>query len=630
VADKGSEWIIESVPREPDWVYERKDPPLLSDMRPIPERRDPSELLAETGRITAGALDRGYNAAMFGMGDRIGALGDATRAYDRGEGWNYSGPLATRRQEAEKFTAEHPIAAHTGEVAGALASGLAIGGGAGLTLLRPGMSLGPAMLAGAAEGGLYGAAQGAGNTYTGKLPDYLVNAGYGGALGTILGPAAVAVGHGIKSLGRRGELPRALEDAAVADREGIARLPEYGPEGMLVDAGPSMRGVGQGAVLGTGEQGSNLKSMLRTRDEGTVQRITEALDQNLGADPVPSVVQQQIRADQQALGPAYTEAFRNAKAVDSRPIAEHIDVLLHERQGNPDILQQIRKLLDVPNNPGVLDPYPRTLQSVRQQIDLLKSGGTLDNGTKDALTQLRQRITEELHAKVPGIADLDRQFAELARQREALDRGSQIFGTGAEAVRPVEVAQAINAPTASAQQFQRLQQGARGELERIVGTNVNDLLKLEKVIGEPQDWNAQKLTMLFGPERSDRMMRVLDANREFRRSYQDIVQGSQTAQRQAAEKALEAPTVSSSRGDTLWGEVKNIFRDASQERANQMATANRERIAQLLATRGPEMEQLANQLLAQGPRRMSREQIINALVNSSVRTGGYPATYINR
>jgi len=391
-----------------------------------------------------------------------------------------------------------------------------------------------------------------------------------------------------------------------------------------------MRGVAQGAVLGTGEQGGALKSMLRTRDEGTVQRITEALDRNLGPDPVPSVVQRQIRADQQALGPAYNEAFQNARAVDSRPIAEHIDVLLHERQGNPAILQQVRQLLDVPNNPGTLDPYPRTLQNVREHIDLLMGGGDLDNGSRAALTQLRQRITEELHAKVPGIADLDRQFAELARQREALERGSQIFGTGAEAVRPVEVAQAINAPTASAQQFQRLQQGARGELERIVGTNVNDLLKLEKVIGEPQDWNAQKLTMLFGPERSDRMMRVLDANREFRRSYQDIVQGSQTAQRQSAEKALDAPTVSSGRGDTLWGEVKNIFRDASQERANQMASANRERIAQLLATRGPEMEQLASQLLAQGPRRMSREQIINALVNSSVRTGGYPATYFNR
>ena len=570
MADKNSEWIIESVPREPEWVYERKDPALLSDMKPIQQRSGadatafglpaetatkqvtPGDMLAETGRVTAGAADRGFNSFMFGMGDRIGALGDATRAYDRGEGWNYSGPLAARRQEAEKFTAEHPIAAHAGEIAGAVGSGLALGGGAGLTLIRPGMSLGPAMVAGAAEGGLYGAAQGAGNTYTGKLPDYLVNAGYGGALGSVLGPPAVAIGRGVAAAGRRGELPRQLEDAAVADREGIARLPQYGPEGMLVDAGPSMRGVGQGAALGAGEQAGNLKSMLRTRDEGTVQRITEALDRNLGADPVPSVVQRQIRADQQALGPAYNEAFREARAVDSRPIAEHIDVLLHERMGNPAILREVRGLLDVPNNPGTLDPYPRTLQSVRERIDLLMGGGELDNGSRAALTQLRQHITEELHAKVPGIVDLDRQFAELARQREALDRGGQIFGAGREAVRPVEVAQTINAPTASAQQFQRLQQGARGELERIVGTNVNDLLKLEKVIGEPQDWNAQKLTMLFGPERSDRMMRVLDANREFRRNFQNIVQGSQTAQRQLPRRHWKRRArLSVGRGDAL-------------------------------------------------------------------------------
>jgi len=266
VAKEASDWVTVSSPD--DWVTVEEKQPLLSDMRPIPERKEPMEQLREAGAVTLGAADRGYNAFMFGMGDRIGALGEATRSYDRGEGFNYSDALAKARTKAEAFTKDHPIAAHTGEVAGALAGGLALGGGAGLTLIRPGMSLGPAMLAGATEGGLYGAAQGAGNTYTGKLPDYLVSAGYGGALGTILGPAAVAAGHGIKALGRRGELPRALEDAAVADREGIARLPEYGPEGMLVDAGPSMRGVAQGAVLGTGEQGGALKSMLRTRDEG--------------------------------------------------------------------------------------------------------------------------------------------------------------------------------------------------------------------------------------------------------------------------------------------------------------------------------------------------------------------------
>jgi len=73
-------------------------------------------------------------------------------------------------------------------------------------------------------------------------------------------------------------------------------------------------------------------------------------------------------------------------------------VLLHERQGNPAILQQVRQLLDVPNNPGTLDPYPRTLQNVREHIDLLMGGGDLDNGSRAALTQLRQRITEELAA----------------------------------------------------------------------------------------------------------------------------------------------------------------------------------------------------------------------------------------
>jgi hypothetical protein len=341
---------------------------------------------------------------------------------------------------------------------------------------------------------------------------------------------------------------------------------------------------------------------------------------------VPSQVQRSIRADQTALGPAYQEAFRNARAVDSAPIADQIDTLIHERHGNAAILRGVRSQLDVPDNPGVLDPYPRTLQATREYIDGLFNSGELDNGTRSALTQLRQSITEELHAKVPGIQDLDRQFAELARQSQSLERGSEVFDTGKQAVRPVELAQEMIAPTSSQQQVQRLTQGARAELERIVGTNVNDLLKLERVIGQPQDWNAQKLAMLFGPDRADRLVQVLNANRAFRDTYQTVVQGSQTAQRQAAKEALELPPQAPLGSRTVFGTVTSALEQARADRVQRTAQAQRERIAGLLTTRGPEMMDLANQLIAQGPRRASREQIIDALVQAGVGAGGYPAT----
>ena len=60
------------------------------------------------------------------------------------------------------------------------------------------------------------------------------------------------------------------------------------------------------------------------------------------------------------------------------------------------------------------------------------------------------------------------------------------------------------------------------------------------MLGQPQDWNAQKLAVVFGRDKADRLMSVLERERGFRQTYQDVVQGSQTAQRTAAKESLEA------------------------------------------------------------------------------------------
>ena len=78
-----------------------------------------------------------------------------------------------------------------------------------------------------------------------------------------------------------------------------------------------------------------------------------------------------------------------------------------------------------------------------------------------------------------------------------------------------------------------------------------------------------------------------ERERGFRQTYQDVVQGSQTAQRTAAKEALEAgkgkiPVETSLVGGTLRlaQEGLNRFRTGAAE-------ANRDRIAQMMATRDP-------------------------------------------
>jgi hypothetical protein len=84
-----------------------------------------------------------------------------------------------------------------------------------------------------------------------------------------------------------------------------------------------------------------------------------------------------------------------------------------------------------------------------------------------------------------------------------------------------------------------MREGARAEIDRLVGTNVNDLNTLERKIGTPQDWNSQKLETIFGEGPVANVAKALMDNRKFRQSYQDIVQNSQTAQRLASSAAME-------------------------------------------------------------------------------------------
>lgn len=54
-------------------------------------------------------------------------------------------------------------------------------------------------------------------------------------------------------------------------------------------------------------------------------RIRSDVDATLGAAPVPSRVQAEIKTGQQAMSPEYEEVFRNASAVSTRPLAETFD-----------------------------------------------------------------------------------------------------------------------------------------------------------------------------------------------------------------------------------------------------------------------------------------------------------------
>jgi hypothetical protein len=127
-------------------------------------------------QTTDDAMRAAANAVSFGMADRLAG-------YMGGEGTD------AEVKKSETARERSPYASVAGDVAGAVALP---GIGGRQLAARYGSGLGARALGYGAEGAVIGGAQGAGNTYTGNVGDYVSNAAKGATMGGILGAAGGA------------------------------------------------------------------------------------------------------------------------------------------------------------------------------------------------------------------------------------------------------------------------------------------------------------------------------------------------------------------------------------------------------------------------------------------------------
>lgn len=584
------------------------------DRAPVQANMPYSEQMSSVGRTLDNAVRMAANGATFGMADKFAGGMDALT----GKAPSYDAGVKAQRAETDALRKASPAAAGFGEAVGGLAGGVGLLK-SGVTLAgRVGTGMLPRVLGYGAEGAAYGAAHGAGNTYSEKAGDYIENAKHGATTGALIGgglPLAGAAAGGAYRLGSAFLGPRVegagrgasamLRGAAQADEVGLRALPSMGPEAMLVDAGPAMKGLGQGAGTGTGEGRTALVNALQGRDAGTGNRLAAALDENLGRSPVPSQVEAGLAGARQELAPAYQQVFQGARPVDTSLLAERLNaVAVAERGPAQRAVRQVREMLNDPVATRELDRNPASLLNTRQAIDGMMANEADPNVIR-VLTQARQAVDTELANAVPGIKAVDAQFAELSRQSEGLQRGSQVLDSGKTAIRPVELADEMATgalpqgemigPSAAPA---RLRQGTRAEIDRLVGTNVNDLSTLERKIGTPQDWNSQKLGTIFGEEPRDRVAKALMDNRKFRQSYQDIVQNSQTAQRTAAANAMDGSAGGNVPHDTtVTGLGLKALNLVSKAISGASTGKTKDEIGRILAKQGPEAQRMAKALL---------------------------------
>ncbi|MGE0281208.1 MAG: hypothetical protein AB7P20_11445 [Rhizobiaceae bacterium] len=482
-------------------------------------------------------------------------------------------------RRVQQVQADNPNTATAGHVTGAVAGTLpmiravpaAFGGGPGGIVGRSVKSA----LGGIGIGGTDAAVRGK-NPWNGALAG-----GVAGVAGPILG-AALGAGYrgvsefmanrGVGDLGRKGVelLRRTMQADGITAEQAGEKLAKLGPGAMLADVGPNTQQLAAGLVAIPGEGRGIVQNAIRGRDAAANSRLTGTMDDTLGPAPIPSRLDAGITEGQRALGPSYDAVLANAKPVDLDRIAIRVDANIFNSKGAAQsAMEKVRDMLNR-NGSDVLDTNPGTLLQTRHAVDGMLDEAK-DTNVLRVLKSVRKEIDDELTSKVPGIKEVDAQYAELARQREALGQGQQIFnGDRASVVRPQELAQQVQ-EGALPQGLQigpsavpvRLREGARAELDRIVGTSANDRVALQRLVKGEGDWNPQKLATLFGQEKADKILDVLDAERVFAETSQFVTRNSATAARQEAADMIKGGSGPGMREAFTYGGTPGVARSAA-------------------------------------------------------------------
>lgn len=582
--------------------------------------------------VIGGAMD---NIAAAGDAATHAVLGRGSDAPTFGE--RYSANLDREKAQDDAYDRQHPITSAAGQIVGGVAATLPLAATAtGAKLLgMGGKTVGEMAVRGAAAGGALGAVDAAtrGEGFDAATKgdvrplqiagEVATGAGVGAIVGGAVPVAARAIGAGVQSIANRtagatrapGASNAATNEVLAAlrsDQADFATLPDtmraLGPDGMLLDAGPNTQNLAGTVVSLPGEGRAVVVDALTNRRNGATQRIGQDLNEAFGPAGVPSQIDDGIAQGQRALGPAYGEAFTESMAVDTQHIAERLDGVASILRGPAQTaVARVRGMLNVPGT-NVLDPHPSALFQTRHAIDGLMATETNPHVVRQ-LTMARQQVDEALAQAVPGIKDIDGQFQELARQREGLQRGSQVLDSGKTAIRPQELAPEFMASAVpegnmvgpSAVPY-RVQQGARAEVDRLVGTKSNDYLALRDAVKGEGDWNRAKLAIVFGQENADRIIASVDREAAFQEAYQTAIRNSLTAARQAGQKAFSntASAVPDGNGATAVGialsVARKVLNTVYQSVANRRVEDKAVDVARMLTRTGVERDTLTREL----------------------------------
>lgn len=529
----------------------------------------------------------------------------------------------------------------------------------GATLLP---QLGNAVLTGMGYGALYGAGQGEGT-------DRLWEAGKGMAVGGTLGPGGVGVGRAAgNALGHvterfrpvpqplqgyeRGSvnaLARSTTDDSLAPRY-AQEAAELGPEGMLADMGPNLRGQASALANQPGPGQRAIADALNTRREGAAGRITTDVDNALG--PAANIPETVHATQQYYLGQArpHRDQFQNSPVPFTQDLEDTLLILANE----PRVLNAAARYAAIDPAAGPQQFFARQIANGQYEITRVPNATEWDYVKRalDGLAQrpdlndqriygalshrVRSQVDESISPGAPQNSPWARARALEAEDfqiRDAVAAGRSAFN------RPVTPDQmhaemyGMGQPPAggmSAAQLEGYRLGARDQVRSVMGTAAtahgeNAAAAARSKLGS--DHAREKLDLIAGPRGAGQLTRRLDAETAFDQTRQGVLANSATAGRLAAQTEFPNPVSATQRTDIRrQASATGVAYDWTARLVNALAgpalTERRARIArdaaEMLIQQGQARDNVANALFALSQRRginaASRQRLVRVAV----------------
>ncbi len=518
--------------------------------------------------------------ASFGFGDEIAAAGDAaagplldpilaklglggtntSTAPSFGE--RYDQNLSRERTQDKAFSEAHPYVDIGGKVAGGVASTAAVLPAA-LTAKAPSL-LGNIFKmggTGAGLGALAGFGEGEGTE------DRLGKALLGGGIGAGIGAAAPVVGVAGRAAAESGPgravrnavgsifnrepvlapvagappVDQAAESGAIQriatalqrgkmDPENVStRLGQLGDQAMIADVDPQFLSMARGAKVMPGSTRTLAETNLIARDREAGNRLVGALE---GGEPPPSTFQanQFLDANRRQIGTDAYGGMRSAGLNESDELAQ-----LKNIPAVRDALAQIEaEATSTGTTLAPVDVMHRVKQKLNAVADASFASGKPVN--KADVGDLANRWEQAFWNANPAAKGADTAYAQASSLPDYLQSGRNFLRKGTS-----EAATESSAPALA-----DLLQGANPQQRlaaRVGSTNAARETALEgtrpaRALAQRIDESAPvraKLTELYGPQQAERIMQQAEAEGVFANTSNQILRGSQTA-----EKAVDA------------------------------------------------------------------------------------------